>query len=289
MSVRIRRIVVAIDASPASVAALEVAAELAVAWETEVLGLFVEDINLLRLGSLPFAREVGGFSAARRRISGVEVEQHLRIMARHAQEALATVARRLGIRTSFRIARGRVTEQLLEQISSDDLFCLGVRSWSVTGRTGLGSTARAIAVGAQGRILILPHGARAAGPAAVVYDGSRSATEALETALAFVGGRGQDLRVFCVGPTEKKAQHLARQAAEGLGARGSGIHFRQIKPADVRHAARAALGLGANALVVPGGGNVLSDTAIDALISDLPGPVLVVRMEDAKAASQAGG
>ena len=58
----VRRILVAVDASHHSIAALEAAVELATRFQAELLGLYVEDINLLRLAQLPFGREVGTFS-----------------------------------------------------------------------------------------------------------------------------------------------------------------------------------------------------------------------------------
>ena len=48
----IRRILVALDSSPASLSAMEQAIELAAGFEAEVIGLFVEDINLVRLAEL---------------------------------------------------------------------------------------------------------------------------------------------------------------------------------------------------------------------------------------------
>ena len=54
----IRRILVAVDASTHSLAALEAASVLAEVLNAELVGIFVEDINLLRLAGLPFAREV---------------------------------------------------------------------------------------------------------------------------------------------------------------------------------------------------------------------------------------
>ena len=55
----LRRIVVGLDAGPRDRAALEAAAQLAARMQAELVGLFVEDIDLLHLAGLPFAREVG--------------------------------------------------------------------------------------------------------------------------------------------------------------------------------------------------------------------------------------
>ncbi|MGD8821809.1 MAG: universal stress protein, partial [Anaerolineales bacterium] len=55
---RVERILVAVDASSHSRAALEAAAELAASLEVELVGIFVEDINLMRLAELPIAVEI---------------------------------------------------------------------------------------------------------------------------------------------------------------------------------------------------------------------------------------
>ena len=59
------RIVVALDASPNSVAALRAGAELASLLGVDLEGLFVEDIDLVRLCGLPYRQEVGSFNCFR--------------------------------------------------------------------------------------------------------------------------------------------------------------------------------------------------------------------------------
>ena len=54
----IRRVVVALDASPCSRIVLRGAARISAALGAEVEGLFVEDIRLLTLAELPIAAEV---------------------------------------------------------------------------------------------------------------------------------------------------------------------------------------------------------------------------------------
>ena len=54
-----RRILVALDGSAHVLAALQAASEMAARMKSELVGLFVEDINLVRLAGLPFPRELG--------------------------------------------------------------------------------------------------------------------------------------------------------------------------------------------------------------------------------------
>ena len=57
-SIRFDRILVALDESEDHQRVLQSAAEVAARLKAELRGLFVEDVNLLRLAELPCAREV---------------------------------------------------------------------------------------------------------------------------------------------------------------------------------------------------------------------------------------
>lgn len=63
------RVLIALDANLRSLDALRLAAELAARLEAELLALFVEDVNLIRLAGLPFAREVDRSSAVERQLA----------------------------------------------------------------------------------------------------------------------------------------------------------------------------------------------------------------------------
>ena len=84
-----RRVLVALDSSAASSAALEVAAGVAASQACELSGLFVEDEDLLRLAELPFAREIQLARAMSRTLVPEQLQRDLR-----AQRA-AGVTRRL--------------------------------------------------------------------------------------------------------------------------------------------------------------------------------------------------
>ncbi len=70
-----QRILVALDASSDSRAAVEAAVNLAARFNAELTGIYVEDENLLRLADLPFVQEVGHFSATCRHINHVDLER----------------------------------------------------------------------------------------------------------------------------------------------------------------------------------------------------------------------
>jgi hypothetical protein len=87
--VRIRRVVACY--APGTVARPEAAARLARELEAEFLGLFVEDADLLRLASLPFAREVGLASASLLSMDLAVLERQLRAQAGALEAALGGI------------------------------------------------------------------------------------------------------------------------------------------------------------------------------------------------------
>jgi hypothetical protein len=85
--VRIARIIACF--APGRSAAPQAIARLAKEMQAELLGLFIEDAELLRFAALPFAAEVGFPSAARRTIDLAAVERALRHQAALLRQALA--------------------------------------------------------------------------------------------------------------------------------------------------------------------------------------------------------
>lgn len=106
------RIVVALDARTRP-GDLEAAAALAGGVGAELLGLFVEDLDLLHFAALPFAHEIGTASAARRPLDRTALERTLQAQAAQAERELAAAARRSAASWAFRIARGRAAEELI--------------------------------------------------------------------------------------------------------------------------------------------------------------------------------
>ena len=121
-AVKTRRVVVALDASAPGQAALEAAAGLAARLEAELLAVFVEDIDLLRLAGLPFAREIGYPSAIRRAIDVPAMERSLRRHADEARRSVALIAERKPLKWNFEVARGSLTAQVLAAAAEADLI-----------------------------------------------------------------------------------------------------------------------------------------------------------------------
>ncbi len=204
MTTQIKRILVALDASAHSHAALESAAALAARLDAELLGLFVHDTDLLRLAALPFALEVGLTSAGRRALDLGAMERSLNAQAQKARAAFEATATRHHLHWSFRATHGRVVEELRAASSEVDLLALGTSGhMALTGRR-VGSTVQGITASASCSLLIERHQRRAGSAVVLLYEDSPAADRALESAQLVA--RDRDLVIVLGGDARTRAR-----------------------------------------------------------------------------------
>jgi nucleotide-binding universal stress UspA family protein len=177
-----RRILVAIDASSASLDALEAAATLAARLGSALAGLFVEDEELLRLAALPFGDIVRSPGGERERLDRASVEASLRAVASHAREVLERTASSHRVTCSFRVTRGLVVHEVLAAAKDADLVVLGAGGYGRSARGAVGETARAAAARAPTSVLLLARGARLGDGIVAVDDGTPAGTRAVAAA-----------------------------------------------------------------------------------------------------------
>jgi nucleotide-binding universal stress UspA family protein len=270
-----RRILVALDASPHSLAALQAAVTLAVQQGAELQGLYIEDITVLRLASLPVSRRVAVYTLETRQLDREEMEKELRAQARQARLALAESATRARLRWSFRVVQGLIDQELLNAAREVDLILLGKAGWSRSRR--LGSTAQVILREAPTRVMILQQGARLAHPVGLIYDGSEKSRKALQTAAGLLQA-GQDfLNIFVLAGDYDTAR--ASQAEISAWLREHGLQARYRWLVDGRPAALYELikAEGCGVLILPARCDLLPDEELTGLVNALGCPMLLVQ------------
>ncbi len=272
----IRTIAVAIDCSPHSRASLDAAAEMAARLQAELLGLFVEDINLLRIAGLPFTEEIHLYSESTGKLDEEQLERLLRLQAREAEELLQRTAASRTLRHTFRVLRGMVPEQLMTAATEADILVLGRSGRSPSCRKGLGSTARtALYEGKQNVLLMRPGFTAAGGPLLVLYDGSGGSRRALVTALAIAGPESM-LHLIIV-DQDPEAEALRRKEAEAMIApTGIETEYHHLPIADGNQLARYIRMIDSGLLVL-GDRMELPETTLRDLVDNLDYPILVVR------------
>lgn len=272
----IRRILVALDASAHSLAALEQAAALANRLQAELTGLFVEDINMARLAALPVARQISLPSGVGADIDHALIESGFRAQAARARQALEAVAGRAGVRWSFRIVRGRVAEEVIAAAGVSDLVILGWASRPLSLRVRLGSAARTIVARAPRSVLILRHGATLAGPVAVAYDGSAGAEKALAAGVNLASSVSGELTVLLLADEEAEIARLRDEAAVRIEGHELFVNYQALKKARPATICAALSETRSGVLVLSAESPLLAEEAAEPLDA-FACPVLLVR------------
>lgn len=274
---KIRRILVALDASPHSLAALEAAVDLAASFDAELIGLFVEDVNLLRLADLPFTREIGLFSARRRQIEVHEVERQLRGQARRVRRTFTVVTQRMAVHGTFRVARGTITSKLLDAAADADMIILGKAGWSPTRRRQMGSTARAVALESSALTVVLQDGTRLCSPIMLIYGDSPLAQKTLAVAARLVEEEAEwALNVVILADDAEEADRLEDEAAEWLEGHALTAEYYPAIGEPVPKL-RRLIGQRCGTLILPADSALLRDQDLTVLLEDVDVPVMIVR------------
>jgi nucleotide-binding universal stress UspA family protein len=271
----IHSIAVAIDCSPHSKASLEAAAEMAVRLKAELIGIFVEDINLLHMAGLPFAEEIRLYSATTEKLDTAQLERMLRLQAQQARELLRHTAETRTLRHTFRVLRGMVSEQLMLAAPEADMLVLGRSGRSPSCRKGLGSTARAALEGTMNVMLMRPGVTASEGPLLVLYDGSEASKRAFRTALQ-IAGPSSTLNLLVTDPAPEAVERCKQDTDAMLNGRTIEAEYYHLPFTDSRQLV-SFIRMIDSGLVVIGEGMNLPDATIRELIDNIDYPVLVVR------------
>jgi nucleotide-binding universal stress UspA family protein len=215
------RILVVLQPSPQSGAAMRAAAQLAAQLRVELHGLFVEDDNLYRLCNLPFSQEFGLLSGASRQLDSQAVARQMRALAMSLRQRLGQVADAMQVRWSFQVARGQVADELLAAAEHALLITLGSRQTALGALPG--AVSQAVVQRSARPVVILDNAGHLARPFTVVYTGHPSAERALDLAVRVAQRADQPIHVVLHVAEDLTAsitnQLVQRLAAQGLRAR----------------------------------------------------------------------
>jgi len=193
-----RRVLLAMQSAEPPPELLSTATALARRLQSELTGLFVEDLDLLRLAALPFAREIGLASGVSRPLDVHVVERALQRQAEQLRRQLAARAHELSLPWSFQTARGTLLEQALSVAAELDLIVFG-RRW----RPGMR------AAGA----LFQP---TAGHTVSALFDASEAGSRVLAAARELAQGQSEQLCLLVPAGSAASIQALRHHAADLL-------------------------------------------------------------------------
>lgn len=273
----IRRLVVLVDASHSSRAALEEAAELAARSGAELLGLFVEEEDVLRSAALPFTQEIGPTSGTLRPVDPPRIERRLKAQAREIQKLLQGLSERHAITASLEVARGRVVAQALAYITPEDLIVVGKTGSSPLRPARLGSTARHLIREGSLRVMVLGQaGGRETQPTMVLFDHPEGGLRALSTGLRIARRDSLALTILLPPADPKTLDDLRSQAETWLNNRGAQADIQVLRGASPDSLARAVHTQKGRALVVSRSSPSLAGETGARLVEAVNPPVVFV-------------
>lgn len=245
---KVERIVVAFDMTPFGEIALEAAAGLAAALDAELSGLFVEDVNLMRMAELPFTRELGLISAVTRPIDAPDVERSFRLQAQRSREQLERIAAALDLPWSFQVVRGLGFAAVLECVRELDLAVFGEAAHGPIAKSvWLPAPAGALGGAAQRRRRRFRR--LSLRSIAVLFDGSEQAWRALAVAYALAATAEARLALLVSAPTAEEFEGLHELAKTWLAERGAVARFIWLRSREVASVVEAVTAEGAAAVV----------------------------------------
>lgn len=239
----------------------------------EIVGIFVEDEDLLRAARLPFAREYGVWEPRGRPFDSGEMERRLRARGAALRREMEREAARTRLTWSFRVARGSVSAEVVAAGEQADVIFVG-RTQQAHARR-LGSTARAVLAHSRRTVFCVRHRPASGRTVVAAYDGSDASGRALRTA-ADLAGPGPDGVVVLV-PAGADVAALTSKALERLGDLGKFARILRIEAPTFAALVETAASLDARAVVIGEGACGISPHLAETLADEIDRPVVLVR------------
>lgn len=222
---RRKRVLVALDAADDAQRLLEIAAEMAQRMHADLMGLFIEDADLIGLGDNPLVRTVSSFSGVSGAIRRGVIEQALRRQITATRIALERAAEMRRISASFEVKRGHLAAAL-ETYEETDFIVVRRSAPNVQHTPGsrqarINAVTRQVVTAARRPVIVLDMRWAATAPTfgriATLFDGSPETAKALLAAVEIADRRrGDGISIVPIATTEAEADALARQAQDIL-------------------------------------------------------------------------
>lgn len=215
-----KSILIAIDESEASKAALSVGVEIGIISEAKIKGLYVEDILRLLEWQTPalMGAAIGlasGIPDSRPTEEQVEVEKQFIKEGMHLKKLFDETCQSLGAQGSFSTVRGKIDEQIIEIAKTVDLVVLGKSS--KVAENLLRHTSRPT--------LVVPPNAKFTNHILIAYDGSETSQRALSAGAQFAKLQPSLVEVISISDHTEQANKSLKEAKDYLSAYELNVNY----------------------------------------------------------------
>ncbi len=274
---RIKRILVAIDASESNKSILKAATQLAQRLNAQLQTLFVEDINLLRMAQLPIAREITASAHTRRPLNLSVMEQQLRSQVERLRRVVAATAQQSNLTVDFKVLRGQIANELCTAVQDMDLLVVGKNTQLQRYSEKLGAITKDMLLGARCNLLLMRHGATLDKPVALLYTGSDAGKRALHLAMALAHGDEGRLNVIYPAVDKKQLQIWQAEVTTATKPFDIAAKHTQLQDNTIAAVLAALAQHNARVLVITPQQTLFDQAQLQHLISRCQTPLLLVR------------
>lgn len=212
----LRKILVAIDPSSHSHAALEAAAVLAKTLEAQIHGLFVQDEVWKKVSRIPSSSIINEITGTIHPLEQDALENQLEMLKKRLRRRLETISRKNRIKHTWESVQGKVENKILEAAKQADLLTIGRRGSSFPRKKQLGSSAKAIIRKSDKPILILRQGLHLGANICVLYDASEESQRAIRLALSLAQKNESTLTVLVADNNPEAVDERSRELEKEL-------------------------------------------------------------------------
>ncbi len=275
---RIRRILVALDASTQDQNALQVAVHLAAGLRAELHGLFLQDVSLIRFAQLPIATEVISRSADERRVDSNLLQQELEAQTIRMSAELVRLAETYNIRCTFDTVRGHLESEVLAASEQADLLIVNRNTGPMlVNRDQLGSTASVVVTKCRRTVLLLEEHSQLDRQVFVLFENMKTGINALATSVRLFQGEHRRLIVLISAATVKDFERRRATAEAWLNERGVSADYSWLRRLDTPLLSHTLWQQGGGVLVVAADTPYLQRASLAVLMKELRLPLVLVR------------
>ena len=276
---RIKRLLVTLDASADCLNALDELASLANRMELELSGVLVEDTDLLDLAG---HRIVTAYpTRVHSPLAPEAIERTMRNHVNRARRAVAAAATRRRMPINVEVRRGRTALEVVRSARDEDLIVISrqARGFTTTRqsiRPRAGPTTREVVRNAQRSVFVLGSPESLKGPLYLAFDGTAWSARALDFALAVCARSKMTTVTVLLMVDDLEAHELKRSVLARMATRDITADFETVSGVDLGSLAKAMVGREESVLVLGGHEGVQADD-VQELIERVGCSVLLVR------------
>lgn len=270
-----QRILVAVDTSATSRAALESAATLARIMESEIQGLFVHEENWNQLSRLPSAQTVNELTGETQGLEQTSLEHQIKTLESRLRQQLKYISRRNDVNHTWQSVHGHVADKVLEAAKDADLITIGRRGRSYKSRNKLGSTAKAVIRKAEKPVLILKEPLNLRHTITAVYDASEESHNGLRLALSLAKENRTQLTIMVINHEQAESERDT-ELEQLIDNAQIPIRVKVLKQPNLRDFVNSINSQPSGLIVIPKNQPFLQEGSMEIMLTYILSPVLMM-------------